>query len=87
MDGCLLKDHKLVTHKILYVKFYLLETNDSMTLQILISYYNFDMAISNLHQKGSVSLMLTRASCRACLLFDYFGANLIHELIFFYSGF
>jgi hypothetical protein len=76
MNGCLFFQqtathprHKLVTHKILYVKFYLLKINDSVTLQILITYYNFDMAISNLPQRGSVSLMLPRVSCRACLLF------------------
>jgi len=83
MDGCLLKDYKLVTHKILYVNFYLLKINDSVTLQILITYYNFDMAISNLPQKRSMSLMLPRASCCACLLFDDYGTSLIHELIFF----
>jgi hypothetical protein len=76
MDGSLLKDYKLVTHNILYVNFYLLKINDSMTLKILITYYNFDMEISNLRQKGSVSLMLPRASCRACLLFDDYGTNL-----------
>ena len=34
MDGCLLKDYKLVTHNILYVNFYLLKINDSVTVQI-----------------------------------------------------
>jgi len=63
MDGCLLIDCKLVTHKILYVNFYLLKINVSVTLQILITYYNINMAISNMPQKGSVSLMLPRASC------------------------
>jgi len=86
MNGCLcvfqqtvtLSSRKLVTHKILYVKFSPLKISDSVTLRILITYYNFDMAISNLPQKGSVSLMLPRASCRACLLFDDYGTNLIH---------
>jgi hypothetical protein len=87
MDGCLLIYCKLVTHKILYVNFYLLKINVSVALQILITYYIIDIAISNLPQKGSMSLMLPRASCRACLLFDDYGTNLIHEFsFFFYSG-
>jgi hypothetical protein len=43
-----MKDYKPVTHKSLYLNFYPLKINDSVTVQIWITYFNFDTAIWNL---------------------------------------
>jgi hypothetical protein len=74
--GCLMKDYTLITRKILYVNFYPLKINDSVTLQILISTWDFQtfpkMCVINVSQ----------TYCPACLLFDDDGNNITHELFF-----